>query len=77
MPGRLELIKKRRGYASANQGHSPTQGGGAYGRAKPSLHQTAQPKPRSSVSRKTIRTRMPKMKCTFRNSCFFTLTDFA
>jgi hypothetical protein len=41
MPGRLELIKERRGYAPNNQGRSPTQGGGAYGRAKPFLHQTA------------------------------------
>jgi hypothetical protein len=37
MPGRLELIKERRGYAPANQGRSPTQGGGAHGRAKPFL----------------------------------------
>jgi hypothetical protein len=38
MPGRLEVLKERRGYAPpTNQGHSPTQSGGAYGRAKPFL----------------------------------------
>jgi hypothetical protein len=37
MPGRLELIKEPPGYAPANQGRSPTQGGGAYVRAKPFL----------------------------------------
>jgi hypothetical protein len=47
-PGRLELIKERRGYVPANQGHSPTQAALTEGQS-PSSDQTAQPKPRSSI----------------------------